>query len=170
MLPQNAYISHQKFPFLVSHMTCLHKHQSSCNFCFSWVTWPAYIIHQNFLFWKSHPKPFPVVAYISHQNSLFWYFHIWQVTWPLPPTRFPYPRFLPNWETLLNQATGSSPPKKAFKQSRQKSGPLWWIQQTLRSGPQNSEIFSRKYSKSNKDYWWANRFAHSPGVPMAYLW
>ena len=39
-----------------------------------------------------------------------------------------------------------------FKQSRQKSGPLWWIQQTLRSGPQNSEIFSRKYSKSNKDY------------------
>ena len=121
---KNAYVSHQKFPILVSYMTYLHKHQSPCNFCFSWVTWPAYIIHQ---------------------NSLFWYFHIWQVTWPLPPTRFPYPQFLPNWETLLNQATSSSPPKKVFKQSKQKSRPLWWIQQTLRSGPQNSEIFSRKY-------------------------
>ena len=69
-------------------------------------------------------------------------------THPVPP----YPRFLPNQETLVNQATGSSPPKKVFKQSRQKSVPLWGIKQTERLAPQNLEIFSKMFQHFNKDY------------------
>ena len=59
-----------KFPFLASHMTCLHN-----------------------------PSKFPFLVFpymVSHMII---------TTHPVPP----YPRFLPNQETLLNQVTGSSP-------------------------------------------------------------
>ena len=142
-----------KFPFLVSHMTCLYKHQPPCNFYFWWVIWLVYIIHQIFLFleipsqtiscshlYKPSKYPFLVFPYMVS--------HMIITTHPVPL----YPRFLPNQETLLNQVTGSSPPAEWLIIQEKDFLPLWWIKKTQRQFSLNSEIFPKNNSKTNKDY------------------
>ena len=92
MLPKNAYVSHQKFPFLVSHMTCLHNPSK-----FPFLEIPSQTISCGCL---HKPSKFPFLIFLYMVSHMI-------ITTHLVP---PYPWFLPNQETLLNQVTGSSPP------------------------------------------------------------
>ena len=49
--------------------------------------------------------------------------HMIITTHPVPL----YPRFLPNWKTLLNQVTGSFPPTEWLIIQEKGFPPLWWI-------------------------------------------
>ena len=77
----NQYHDLVILPFLVNDMSLLYKPSKFP--LIWWVTSPAYIIHQNFLFWKFHqnhsPKIFPFLEIISKfgksfqkRNFLFW--------------------------------------------------------------------------------------------------
>ena len=63
------------------------------------------------------PSKFPFLVFLYMISHMI-------ITTHLVP---PYPRFLPNWETLLNQVTGSFPPTEWLIIQEKDFPPLWWI-------------------------------------------
>ena len=80
----NQYHDLVILPFLVNGMPLLCKPSKFPPIW--WVTSPAYIIHQNFLFWNFHqnhsPKKFPFLETISKFGS--------HMTWLYKPSKFPF--------------------------------------------------------------------------------
>ena len=66
----DTYVSHQNFPFLEGHMTCLHQQHS----LFS-VTWLVYVSHQNFLLWQFF-SPCVITAYVRHHFIFPLFLHL----------------------------------------------------------------------------------------------
>ena len=90
-------------------MTCLHNPSK-----FPFLEIPSQTISCGCLH-KPSKFPFLVFPYMVS--------HMIITTHPV----LPYPWFLPNWETLLNQVTGSFPPTEWLIIQERDFPPLWWI-------------------------------------------